>query len=703
MKSREKRRINSLQILLFDSRDLELIQEQYCAVQEFGKALGLDLQISADRIRKVLEDAHRASEGYYTLKHAEQWNTDFEFPQDAIDADEALWHQCSHDLTAICKVKQARLAHNRLSVRRVLQAFGPLGTKYPKMLHSDFMILMDFAANGITPLFADDFVPQSSNQPPLRARYLTLKHTVNFLLYKQHVDGTVLLLSRANAETIPGIHLSPQHQADSKGKQEGRVIGDLSGQHDPSYTPLNGTAFSKSALRSLILATWGEIKHPTVDQLVLMVLTAADIHGWSNLMLWKKDLKGAFNLLNYNPAYCRLFAFLLSDDMVMIHLAGLFGWIGMPHAFQVLTRSLQAMCSHIISGLCLWYVDDLMAVSHIASQQKDSNLVDANVQQLLGEGSIAKNKSFSDRQLEFLGWIFDLDTQTITLCDRNLHKLIHALFSFTPTSKVSVAHIQRIASLTSRASMLNPHMRSYTHELHIVTSGYTQPHVKFTLSLLAQSDVMMWRSFVLILVADPIKLSRSMESFRPKDPFYCFKYDASLDRIAVGVFLMSDDSLVTFAAVDLPFAVNDEARRQNTMEFIAIVFGLLLCWRSQLTRFHYDLHGDSVSSLAWARKSRVNSVIARRSNIIFTTLSMHLDSHVATTQHVPGKLNTVFDGLSRNKSPSEVGLDISKMYNASTDTSILTFLQLCDPGALIDDLESHMSILRTCQTLLTLS
>jgi len=142
MKSREKRRINSLQILLFDSRDLELIQEQYCAVQEFGKALGLDLQISADRIRKVLEDAHRASEGYYTLKHAEQWNTDFEFPQDAIDADEALWHQCSHDLTAICKVKQARLAHNRLSVRRVLQAFGPLGTKYPKMLHSDFMILM---------------------------------------------------------------------------------------------------------------------------------------------------------------------------------------------------------------------------------------------------------------------------------------------------------------------------------------------------------------------------------------------------------------------------------------------------------------------------------------------------------------------------------------------------------------------------------
>ena len=156
---------------------------------------------------------------------------------------------------------------------------------------------------------------------------------------------------------------------------------------------------------------------------------------------------------------------------------------------------------------------------------------------------------------------------------------------------------------------------------------------------------MMWRCFALSLVANPSKLSRSMESFRPQEPKYCFKYDASLERIAVGAFLLSNDDLVTFSAVNLPFMVNDEARRQNTMEFIAIVFGLLLCWRAGITSFSYDLHGDSMSSLAWAKNSRVNSIIARRSNIAFTTLSMHLDSHVVTTQHVPGHLNTVFCGL----------------------------------------------------------
>ena len=86
----------------------------------------------------------------------------------------------------------------------------------------------------------------------------------------------MILLSLQDAKSIPGIHFSPQHHADSKGKPEGRVIGDLSGQHDPLYTPLNGSAVDKDALRALISSQWGEIKHPTVDQLVLMVLTSAD-------------------------------------------------------------------------------------------------------------------------------------------------------------------------------------------------------------------------------------------------------------------------------------------------------------------------------------------------------------------------------------------------------------------------------------------
>jgi hypothetical protein len=361
---------------------------------------------------------------------------------------------------------------------------------------------------------------------------------------------------------------------------------------------------------------------------------------------------------------------------------------------------LQALCSYIIVGLCYWYVDDLMAVSPISAYITDSTKVDEKVQQLLGQGSIAKKKSQCARALEFLGWFIDLDTRTVTLCERNLHKLLHALFCFALEDKVSVALIQRIASLVSRTSMLSRHMRPYTHELHIITSAYSNLNVRIRLTELAQSDIIMWRSFVLLLLAKPLLLSRTLESFRPQEPGLCFKYDASLYRIAVGIYSACSDDLITFAAIDLPFVVNNEARRQNTMEFIAIVFGLLLCWKSKLINFHYNLH--SMSSLAWAQADRVNSILARRSNIVYTTLSMHLNAQVAVATHIPGKLNVIYDGLSRNILPADLGLDATKEYRANQDPSIITFLRLCDPEEPLTDITAHTTLLKTCHQLLAL-
>jgi hypothetical protein len=136
-----------------------------------------------------------------------------------------------------------------------------------------------------------------------------------------------------------------------------------------------------------------------------------------------------------------------------------------------------------------------------------------------------------------------------------------------------------------------------------------------------------------------------MESFRPQTSEYCFKYDASLVGLGVGLYNFADNSLITFAALTLPFVVTNESKRQNTMEFIAVILGLLLAWKSNLRDFHYELHGDSVSSLVWAKSDRVNSLLARPANIVFTTLSMHLNAAVSDIQHVPRKLNVIFDGL----------------------------------------------------------
>jgi hypothetical protein len=107
-----------------------------------------------------------------------------------------------------------------------------------------------------------------------------------------------------------------------------------------------------------------------------------------------------------------------------------------------------------------------------------------------------------------------------------------------------------------------------------------------------------------------------------------------------------------------------------------------------------------MSSLAWANGDRTNSILARRSNIVFTTLSVHLDCQVATIEHVPGKLNIIMDGLSRDVDPSSLGLDPALQYDAAQDKSIIQFLRFCDPDTPLADIHDHTALMNECNALL---
>ena len=171
-----------LKILMFDARDKRVLSDNLQHVCSFETALGLNTALTVDDIESALHAAHITADGHFTLTTAQHWNTTFEFPRDAIAADTALFRLCDNDFTKLCALKQSVLAGNRLSLRRVIATFGPTGQRYPTMLQSDFVILTEFAHHGITPLFAPDFVPDRDHIPPLRDRYLKVKHTVNYLL-----------------------------------------------------------------------------------------------------------------------------------------------------------------------------------------------------------------------------------------------------------------------------------------------------------------------------------------------------------------------------------------------------------------------------------------------------------------------------------------------------------------------------------------
>lgn len=200
----------------------------------------------------------------------------FAIPQATIDTGSALFRQCGYEFTRMCQHKQTRLARNRISVGRIAAIFRTEGNKISGLDQRNIMLLKEFAEFGITPPVSPAFIPESVYILPLRVRYVKLNHTIDKLLYKLYTDGTMIFLKLEEAKKISRLHISPQNYADSKGRQEGWIIGDLSGQHDKSFTPLNGSAHDKDQLRDTIRLQWGDIKHPTVELLVKMVLTAAD-------------------------------------------------------------------------------------------------------------------------------------------------------------------------------------------------------------------------------------------------------------------------------------------------------------------------------------------------------------------------------------------------------------------------------------------
>jgi hypothetical protein len=68
---------------------------------------------------------------------------------------------------------------------------------------------------------------------------------------------------------------------------------------------------------------------------------AVEKWGAENVELWKMDLKGAFNLLDFSAQSAKLLAFELTEGMSVIHITGMFGWTGTPYCFQVVTRVLN--------------------------------------------------------------------------------------------------------------------------------------------------------------------------------------------------------------------------------------------------------------------------------------------------------------------------------------------------------------------------
>ena len=435
-----------------------------------------------------------------------------------------------------------RVSHDKLRAKGRLSTESIDATLTPETLRHledprDADRIRGLVAGVQIPL-SEDFVPQG-NPEPLRPRYKTAMAAVQKLLLKQADDGTILLLPTAllvAAFTLHPLHYQSLGWATKADSVTGRVTGDMS--FTEWVTSLNGlTATAKEQVRSQVVEKWGDIKLPTLEDIVHDILLMADEHGWEAISLFKKDIAAAFHRLLFHPDSVALTAFAVDDIYTIIHLVGNFGWTGMPNAWDVIGRIMLAACRPKILGTLKLYVDDFFGACVTRLLESNNRAIDGVIRTLLGEEALAPHKDKQGRQLVILGWLFDLDTRTVAVSEKNLHKTLYAFLVISGQERVLLVQLERAASLATRYAVLCRPMAGFLTAIYKDIAGFKgNRSARHTISANTKVDIALWTSYLILTAANPKIYARLLESFRPRPvPTVNFGFDGSLGGLGSGV------------------------------------------------------------------------------------------------------------------------------------------------------------------------
>eukprot|EP01042_Synura_sphagnicola_P001097 gene1097-1236_t len=261
-----------------------------------------------------------AADGNYNEQSAIEWAAGFSFPANICERDSNLLDLADGDLVVMAKSShEARENEDRLSTARAHATVPQDDPDFERLL-----VLCD----GVKILVPKDFTPNTT-PPLLRNKYKRVCTAVNKMFFEGYLEGLVYLLPTHRLLSMSGIHWSSAHWTTKAGKQKGRNIGDLSNDE-------RGGALNSPEAKLLGQEAWGDIKHPTVDMLVGMIIRQykRSANGWADVVLWKMDLKGAFTLMFIHPESVPLLAMQLTGGVSMVYHTGLFGSTLMPGAFD---------------------------------------------------------------------------------------------------------------------------------------------------------------------------------------------------------------------------------------------------------------------------------------------------------------------------------------------------------------------------------
>ncbi len=639
-------------------------------------------QVTADQVNKLREvaiEGYRLADSIYTARDAEEWGNHFEVSDDLVSSDEALFKASMRDIKVMTTRRQKKLMSNRLNTTRI--------ELYTRIDNPEREKLILLAKKGMPLLLREGFTPNGQGiLPPLRKTYTNVKSAVNRLLVENFHDlGLAFILTTSTALTIPGIHFSPLHWTEKQGKRQGRPIGDCSdGGSEDGNEPLNSLS-TKNQSDQL----WGTIHHPSIEDVANMItayykraVMDNTTLKWSDLVMYKKDLKGAFTLLFFDADGVQNLAMEMTDDKVIIFICGIFGRSGTPAAFQVVNRAIMHELKYVLKGTALMYSDDILGVTTLDDAAAEMQATDMVCSNLMGPDSIEETKTESGRCLTFIGYDIDLDKSLITISKRNILRTLYGFLSVDLLKPVKVRTMQKLASWASRYGKICVYMKPFISVLYAEYAGRGN-HTSFTLSSKACQVIRFYRVLLGLTAVNQIEFSRSISSFACNVSNLIIEFDASLTGIGLLYYKRSEEKevLIGGGSVDISgLHFESDASYQNTAEFIAAIIGIRGLKQLGLTPESVCLRGDSITALTWASTSRFRGGLVGNAAAVFILQNMYEKISISEVVHLAAKDNWRADYLSRGGTMEgllirDCNLNATRVVELDGDEII----QLCDP------------------------
>lgn len=670
---------------------VERVEHVVATAQRYGRVsrdLGQDQLL---KIKATVVEAYATVDKVFGIQAALEWANGFRFPAEAHTRDADQLRAAGYNLDALIAARQEALRPQRLNHSR-LDKWNPSDPDLERLRS---------LVEGIHIPEDPAFVPPE-DPPKVPSSQAQASGAISLMWYELYQQGLVLLIPTAElrkvkveAPSASPVGYYPAQWVPKFGKRQGRPVSHY------SYDNGKGGRLNTEFVRAAVEAFYGPIAPPTIEDLMAMVIAQADRYGWDGIILWKMDLKGAFNLLFFRPKDCGILTHELSDGLSVVTMVGNFGFTGTPYAFDVVSRAIQRRAQELMGdmGEVHIYVDDLMGCCRLGREEQCVACARQAVHELLGPDitgnnlagpdSVNEDKTVRSRHLDFIGWSVDLETRRLGMARHNYLKTLYGFLQVEPKSVLKVRDYQKLGSWSSRYSKVCRFMRPFSYHLHQAYSGYQNPEVRLRITPEVWEVVSLWQMFLVMMALDPTRYTRDIESFRNPVPILFCNGDASLTGVGMIIYKWGPDrtagpgreDVIAVVGYDTPYQLGGDSGFQNAMEFIGTVVLLAVLVSRGYRKGGLHLQGDNTTSLSWSRLENFRGRYTQVASVVFILLSMESGLEVGETEHMPGILMIdQSDPLSRGTSPVDLGFQPAVVLKIENNPTLARLIILMDPS-----------------------